>query len=437
MDSSESLGIDADNTHWTTGYHGYWPRDLTKTEAHFGNDNELKLLISTAHSHGMKVLIDYVMNHVHSDSPTWTSHTNTSDGWFFPLQDFGKSCLCGSSGDQCDWNSSTHACWFTSYLPSFDFDNATPRQFSVENMIYWIQNFGADGFRLDATKQINPQWILDARVALTSQIESVTKQHVYLVGEYFDNGNRDAIKALVDPCAKLDGQFDFPLRQAILGNLLERYGTMNDFVAYMDSNTGYYGDGLMSTFLGNQDTPRTIHFADNTPAWSNTGDDGSAQAWQSPGFAQPTSVNAYQRMSVALAVLFTNRGVPLIYYGDEIGIAGAGDPDNRRFMSFDATGYNAGQKLLLDRVQKLGAMRTAHTALRRGDRTTLYVDNDAWVYKMVDGADVVYVGINRSDSDKTVSGLPGGKSLKDGISGDTITGTTMTVSARGIRVLAE
>jgi glycosidase len=431
MDASESVGIGQDNVHYFTGYHGYWPRDLTKTESHFGNDALLKTLVDTAHAKGMKVLIDYVMNHVHEDSPTWMQHMD----WFFPLMDFGKTCVCGSSGDQCDWNSPTHACWFTTYLPTFDFDQTVSRQFSVGNMIYWIQQFGADGFRLDATKQIPNSWITDARAALTSQIETVTNQHVYLVGEYFDNGNRDVIKAQVDPCKMLDGQFDFPLRQAILGNILERYGSMTDFAAYMDSNTGYYGAGLMSTFVGNQDVGRSIHFAEDTPVWSDTADSGGAQAWLSTPLAQPTSTNPYERLAVAFGIVMTNRGVPLIYYGDEIGMAGGGDPDNRRFMNWNTAGYNAGQQTLLGRLKKLGALRAAHTALRRGDRTTLHVDNDTWLYKMVDGADVVYVGVNRADNAATISGLPGGKALTDGIYGDTINGTSVSIPARGIRVM--
>jgi glycosidase len=138
-------------------------------------------------------------------------------------------------------------------------------------------------------------------------------------------------------------------------------------------------------------------------------------------------------MALGLALLYTNRGIPLLYYGDEVGLAGAGDPDNRRFMPF--SGYNSGQQLLLDRVKKLGAVRAAHSALRRGDRTTLASDDDSWVYKMSDGPDVVYVMLNRSDGQKTLSGLPTGAALKDSISGESVTGPSSAVPARGFRVL--
>jgi glycosidase len=151
-----------------------------------------------------------------------------------------------------------------------------------------------------------------------------------------------------------------------------------------------------------------------------------------PGTVAETE--AYERMALAMAVLLTNRGVPLIYYGDEIGLAGAGDPDNRRFMDWNAAGYNDGQKLLLDRTQKLGLARKAHSALRRGTRTTLSLADNTWAYKMVDGSDTVYVILNRSDSAQSVGGLPTGN-FTDQISGATVSGPSVMVPARGVRVL--
>ena len=143
---------------------------------------------------------------------------------------------------------------------------------------------------------------------------------------------------------------------------------------------------------------------------------------------------AYERMALAMALLFTNRGVPLIYYGDEIGLPGAGDPDNRRMMDWNTAGYNAGQNLLLDRHKKLGAIRKAHSSLRRGTRSTVSVADDTWAYKLVDGSDVVYVLLNRSDSEKTVGGLPSVR-LNDALLGDSVTGPDIKVPARGVRIL--
>jgi len=187
----------------------------------------------------------------------------------------------------------------------------------------------------------------------------------------------------------------------------------------------------MSTFLGNHDVPRSIHFAEDAPLWSDAWTDGKDRNWvNQPGLVGGTT--AYQRVGVALALLMTNRGVPMIYYGDEIGMPGAGDPDNRRFMQW--SGYSAGQSALLATVQKLGAARAAHAALRRGDRTTLVVDDEAWAYQMSDGSDTVYVALNRSDAARTVNGLPA-KALTDALTGATFTGPSISVPARSAVIL--
>lgn len=431
VDNAESVG-QGDDGQWYTGYHGYWPRDLTKVESRFGSTADLTTLVHTAHTNGMKVIVDYAMNHVHKDSPVWQAHQN--DGWFNPLMQNGETCVCNTTpGDPCNYDGSLgKACWFRDYLPDFNFLNADARKYSIDNALMWIQTYGFDGFRLDAIKQIEPVWLTDFRAALLTQVEATTKQHVYLVGETF-TGNRDQIKSFIDPCKMLDGQFDFPLRAQLDQNVLMRQGKMSDLIGFMDSNTSYYGTSVMSTFLGNHDVPRSIHFADDTPLWSDVWANGKDRNWSNQP-AQPTNASAYERLALGFAVLWTNRGAPMIYYGDEIGLAGAGDPDNRRFMPW--TGYSAAQQALLAKVEKLGAIRAAHTALRRGDRTTLSYDDDSWVYQMVDGSDRVYVAINRSDAQKTVSGLPAG-TLTDQMTGEMLTGPSVTLPPRSARVMTQ
>jgi glycosidase len=136
-------------------------------------------------------------------------------------------------------------------------------------------------------------------------------------------------------------------------------------------------------------------------------------------------------VALAMAILMTNRGVPLIYYGDEIGLPGAGDPDNRRMMAWN--GWNEPQKQLLAQMKKLGQLRKDMAVLRRGVRTTEWIGQDAWVYKMSDASGSVYVAINRSDAPVNVGGLPAG-SLKDSVSGESVSGPEVSVPARAFRV---
>ncbi len=428
VDNSESVGQGTNgDTYWYTAYHGYWPRDLTKTEVRFGQAADLTALVGAAHTAGIKVIADYTMNHVHKDSPIWQAHM--TDGWFNPLMQAGQVCVCGQGACQYD-GQYAKTCWFADYLPDWNFVNPDARAYSVGNAMMWIKTYGFDGFRLDAVKHIETAWLTDLRAALLSQVEATTKQHVYLVGETF-TGDRNLIKSFISPCTELDGQFDFPLRAQIVQNVLLRQGKLSDLMTFMDGNTSFYGASVMSTFLGNHDVPRAIHFADDTPLWTDPWANGKDRNWSNQP-TQPAATSAYERLALGFVVLWTNRGAPLIYYGDEIGLAGAGDPDNRRMMPW--TGYSTAQSALLATVQKLGTVRAAHPALRRGDRTTLAYGNDTWVYQMVDGSDRVYVAINRADTAQQVNGLPSG-TLTDQLTGTMVSGPTLTLPPRTARVL--
>ncbi len=419
--NASGLGTDG---HMYSAYHGYWPTDLNATQPRFGSMQELIDLVEAAHQRDMMVIIDYAMNHVHVDSPVYSQHPD----WFWPLQNGNQYCVCG---DGCSWDGAEgRRCWFTDYLPDFNFTVQAARDYSVGNAIQWALDTGVDGFRLDAVKHIEDAWLTDLRARVKTDIESVTEQHFYMVGETF-TGNKSTIAYYVDPSTMLDGQFDFPMRNALVSSLLIRSGSMHDLDNFLVGNDGYYGAGIMSTFVGNHDVPRSIHFAQDSPVWNDPWADGKSQAWSGqPGL--PGGMNAFERLANSFAVLFTLPGVPLIYYGDEVGLPGAGDPDNRRFMQW--SGYSSGQTFLKDRLAALSAIRANHPALRRGSRTTLTVTQDTLAYSMTEGADQVVVAVNRGDGTATVSGVPSG-SYTDEIDGSSHSGPDISVPARSTRLL--
>jgi len=427
MDNTDNAEIGEDGKLYTA-YHGYWPRDVSKTEAHFGTMADLQALVNAAHAKGIQIVLDYAMNHVHKSSPIYQAHAG--DGWFHPALKDGQECVCGSG--VCPWNGPTGVtCWFRNYLPDFDFDNADARKASLDNVIWWMQQSGADGLRLDAIKHVEGAWLTGVRQRLLDEIEPGKQQHVWLVGETFD-GDKGFIKSFVDPCAKLDGQFDFPLRAQVVATLLLGQGNMGDLKGFLDANDGYYGpDAIMSTFVGNHDLPRTIHLAQEAPLWTDVWSSGKDKSWTN----QPSVVaekSAYERLGLAMALLLTTRGVPLLYYGDEVGMPGGGDPDNRRPMQWE--GYNTGQSWLLARMQALGKARAKYPALRHGVRSTLSISADTWVYQMATDAQTVFVVLNRGSGQAQVTGLPD-VALTDALTGEVLQGPTATVPARGVRVL--
>ena len=124
--------------------------------------------------------------------------------------------------------------------------------------------------------------------------------------------------------------------------------------------------------------------------------------------------------------------MPLLYYGDEIGMAGGGDPDNRRPMQW--TNLSSGQSQLYAHVKKLTAIRAAHPALRRGTRSALSATTDTLAYKMQHNADAVYVLINRGDGAQQVGGVPNG-AFDDLLSGAQVSGPSVSVPPRSSRIL--
>jgi glycosidase len=211
-----------------------------------------------------------------------------------------------------------------------------------------------------------------------------------------------------------------------------RQESMSDLAGFMDGNDDFYGAGIMSTFIGNHDIPRAIHLAEDTPLWDNQWADGKDRAWTNqPGL--PSGASAFERLGTAFAILMTTPGAPLVYYGDEIGMAGAGDPDNRRFMQWD--GWSAPQQALFDRIALLTRIRADHPATRRGERTTISSSTDTFAYTMTAPGDVLHVLVNRSDSAESVSDVPEGEYV-DELGGGTFSGGSVMVPARSALVLA-
>jgi glycosidase len=442
MDNPSKGHPDLEMVHYYSGYHSYWPDRLDQPEEHFGDMADLKALVDAAHAKGMRVILDYAMNHVYVDSPVYAEHPE----YFWPLeQDYGgeiKECLCGHA---CSWDEPTERkrCWFTPYLPDFNFTDPDARAYSIDNALWWIGETGIDGYRLDALKHIEDEWILEFRDRVEAEVEAAGGQHFYTVGETF-TGDKELLKYYVDPGRLLDGQFDFPLRMSIAATVLRRQRTeggepkpvsMTELDQFLTDNEGFYGEGLMSNFLGNHDIPRVIHQAEDTPRWDNEWSGSGDEQWSSPP-GLPDGLSAFERLANAYTVMFALNGIPLIYYGDEIGMPGAGDPDNRRMMDFDAAGYSDGQKLLLAHVSKVTKIRKDHKALSRGTRSTLSVTDDTYAFEKVDedSGDRVIVVINRGDEPAEVDGIPDGD-YTDLISDAAVAGGTVMMPARSSMLL--
>ena len=202
----------------------------------------------------------------------------------------------------------------------------------------------------------------------------------------------------------------------------------------MDTHNDAYGPGaVMSTILGTHDMMRVVHHAENVPVGTGEWDDGrgtSRVAGWTTHPTEPATLEPYERLANGFAVLFTNKGAPLIYYGDEVGLAGAGDPDNRRMMPW--SGINAQQQWLRDRIAKLLKIRVDHPATRTGTRTTIVANRDVWAYTLTAGSDTIHVVINRGDTVQSVT--LGTGNLTELVEGTTGAGPVVSIPARQTRI---
>lgn len=375
-----------------SAYHGYFPVALDQTDPHFGSMDDFVRLIRAAHDHGIRVIVDLVANHVHESSPLWSQHKD----WFNQTP-----VLCNENDN---WNQRPLDCWFQSYLPDVDFRNNEAVAAFSDASVEWVLKADVDGFRVDAVKHMWHDFLRTLRYRLDRLVKN-NNVSFWLVGETFvgDWGggtgpSEQLIKSHVSK-AELHGQFDFPLYWAIVETIGRGEGDFGKLFETLAGSLEYYGpDAVMSRFIGNHDVPRFISHASGAIA-DKWGNGSKEQGWSNPPSLPDTS-EPFDRMKMAFAFIMTVPGVPLVYYGDEIGMPGAGDPDNRRMMVFD--GLTSHQKDLKEVVARLAKMRASHPATRAGQLVNLLVEKDCLAYALTEKDDLVITVLNRG-ADRTVS----------------------------------
>lgn len=402
-----------------SGYHGYWPSDAYMVEDHFGDEDTLRELIDGAHDRNMRVLTDWVANHVHQDHPYATEHPE----WFNEL------LVC--QGDV--WNTDPETCWFDDFLPDIRYYDKEPLLTMVDDAVWWAKEYELDGYRVDAVKHMPHSVFTNFQSRVKNEIEHSAvggDEDFYTVGETF-SGDRDLIGEYVNE-QELDAQFDFTLYWSILAVIGRHEGTMIDLENTFDASEAHYAGFTMSTFLGNHDVERFIAHASGEVS-SLYGDgacpDGPIRGPdEGPEWEEP-----YLRLKLAWTWLLTHEGLPLVYYGDEIGLPGYHDPDNRQMMRFspEVSGYEAS---VLTHVQALGQARLQHPALSTGERTRWWEEDDVFAWTRVDGDSQAIVVVNRSWSERTLTNGLSWAGLSDGTFTDVLTGETVTAAGDSIAV---
>lgn len=297
-----------------SGYHGYWPISSVDIDTRFGNETIFKSLIDNAHNKEMNVILDFVANHVHEKNPLYAEHPEWATDLYL---DDGRINIR-------IWDECRLTTWFDTFLPSWDFENPEVTDTISDIAINWLTKYQLDGFRHDATKHIPTVFWK----TLTKKIrDSQSDKSIYQIGETF--GSRDLIDSYVST-GMLDAQFDFNLYFDARNCFADSIGDMKILSESLNASLLMYGShNLMGNITGNHDLTRFITVADHS---IYPGEDDKEAGWSRNIVVE--NPDSYKKLQNLTAFIISIPGIPCVYYGDEIGMPGAGDPDNRRPMKF-------------------------------------------------------------------------------------------------------
>lgn len=389
--------IDPSNN--TAAYHGYWARDFFRTNSYFGTMTEFQNLITTAHSKGIKVVIDFAPNH------TSTAELGTT---VFPED--GRLYRNGTlvSGFKTDTtNIFNHESWtdFSTLengiyhsmygLADLNHMNSTVDTYMKDAIDLWL-DMGVDGIRVDAVKHMTEGW-------QKNWLSDIYEENpVFVFGEWFTgstskDGQMEAF-ANNSGMSLLDFRFANALRNA-LGNDTGTMITLSNVINATETDFKEVNDQV--TFIDNHDMSRFMTLSANN---------------------QRDVENAY-------VILLTQRGVPTIYYGSEQYATGSTDPDNRGDMPSFSTTSTAYQV-----ISKLAPLRKTNPALAYGTTMERWINNDVYIYEREFAGSVVLTAVNRNQSTPynitgLLTSLPGG-TYADVLSG-ILGGESITVSSTG------
>lgn len=288
-------------------YHGYDVTDYRSVEQDYGTNQDFKEFMSEAHKRGIKVIIDYVMNHTSSQHPWFTaSKDSASDKRDWYIWKDVKPTTKGPWG-QTVWHTKNNDNFygiFWSEMPDLNYAKEEVKTEMFDNAKFWLEDMGVDGFRLDAIKYIyeDGDVLEDAPETIQFWKDFRTyykgiNSEALAVGEAWTS--TDKVKKYVEGDG-LDFCFEFDLASAILN--AANQGNASALKTQLDKVVALYPQSQFGTFLTNHDMNRVMNQLGNDE----------------------------EKAKVAAELLLTLPGVPYIYYGEELGMTGAKPDENIR-----------------------------------------------------------------------------------------------------------
>lgn len=329
------------------GYHGYWADyaepDTAAIEPKLGTAADLQHLVADMHGSGMRFVLDMVVNH----SGDTAALPKTHPSWFH------DPATCRGLGNPTIW------CPLDGH-PDFAQERPEVASYLSEVAARWTSTYAIDGIRMDTARHVPSSYF---ETSFFPAVRAV-KPDLFAVAEIFDESSAAPLVPYVD--AGFDSAFHFVLRRALVDGIAHG-GSVDRVASAVADGVARLGmDRALDLVLmmDNHDVPR---FA-SEPGWGVSED------------------QIRRRQLLALDLLFTLPGIPQLYYGDELGLYGGGDPDNRRDLPGWATNPGAraaphpgeavaGSVQVFDRVAKLARLRTGTPMLADGAYRELWRQN--------------------------------------------------------------
>ena len=362
-----------------SGYHGYWPIFTTEVEKRFTTEEELHEMLAVAHEHGLNVILDYVANHMHINSPTLQAHPDWHTDSILP--DGRRNFEL--------WDEARLTTWFDVHIPTLDLERPEVCSPMTDSALVWLDKFAFDGFRHDACKHIPLNYWRELGAKMKQRYPN---RHIWMIGETY--GDPSLIGSYVKS-GMLNSQFDFNIYHTaidVLGKPEQSLQKMHETV--MQSLAAYGSHHTMGNISGNHDKCRFISLAGGAVSWN---ENDKAAGWEREigvtADGNPEKEEQAYKAAMLLEVInLTIPGVPCIYQGDEYGEAGANDPDNRHMLKFN--GLSERQQQFRNEVQQLVQLRRNSLPLIYGEYIPVTVTDTLWVFDRTYMGETVRVTID-------------------------------------------
>ena len=366
--------------------HRYDTGDYKTPDPMLGTEEDFKALCDAAHEKGMKIILDGVYSHTGSDSLYFNKNRT------FP----GMGAYHSETSPYYDWYTfydypNSYNCWWNfDTLPTVNKMHPSFLNYIIDDedsvVAHWLK-LGADGFRLDVVDELPDEFVL----RLKNRIREL-RPDALLIGEVWEDASNKSSygsrrRYFVD--GELDSPMNYPFRTAII-NFMRKIDDGRGFKDTVMSIVENYPPQVMActmNLLGTHDTSRIL-----TAMIDDFQGDRYAKAHRR--LTRSQWVTALDRLHAATVLQYTLPGAPSIYYGDEAGMEGYGDPFCRRPFP-----WGREERELQLHFKRLGQLRKQYKALRLGDIKFQYALNNQISFTRTYGDQTIRIYVNRGSDD--------------------------------------